>query len=84
MTAPPDALTLAREARFSRALAEGDGMTWSQTPAGWLCETASGGRYLVRDGACSCPDFSYRGRFTITPCKHLLAFAVRQVRKAIR
>jgi hypothetical protein len=80
---PEETLRRAREARVSRALAEGEAMQWTKTAAGWRVETASGGRYEVSGQGCSCPDHVYRCAGTNRKCKHAIALALHLVQKGL-
>ena len=85
MTPPTPEETLLRErsARVSRALTEGEQMTWEKTPTGWRVETASGGRYELTGGACTCPDHVYRCSGTNRRCKHAIALALHLLKKGL-
>ena len=80
---PEEALLRAREARVSRALTEGEGMTWTKSAAGWHVTTASGGQYLVTGTDCTCPDHVYRCAGTLKTCKHRVALALYLLRKGL-
>lgn len=61
------------EARVARANREEFTFT-AYNPGEWLCETASGNAYLVREsGACVCPDAQYRSNPRGLRCKHSIA-----------
>jgi hypothetical protein len=69
------------EQRVARAAREGGEMTWTKTSGGWAVQTPSGGLYLVTETGCSCPDHTYRGSRTNTPCKHMIAAGIRKLER---